>query len=429
MSAWRNWSREQAFTPDRFATPRSTEDVTEEVVRAADAGQVVRVAGAGHSFTDAVVTDGTLLSLDAMDRILDADAATGLVRVQAGIRLHALSDRLAARGLALENLGDVNMQSLAGAAATGTHGTGAKLRNVSAAIEAVQVVAGDGTVHELDGGDDLLAARVSIGALGVVTEVTLRAVPLYTLRGVDEPRPLGEVIEHLDVLADASRHFELFTFPHTDIALTRTNEIVDEAPRPPSRLRRTVEDDLVTNLGLDVASRAGRRMPRAIPRINRAVAAGFSRRVRIDRSDRIFASPRRVRFVETELGFPRRVARDVLGEVLDAARRHPVNFPIEVRFVAADDALLSPSSGRDTVYVAAHVYRGMAWEPFFRAVHAIGERHAARPHWGKRHFHTAATLSPRYPGWDRFQAVRARLDPDGRFANAYVRRTLGPSAT
>ena len=428
MSTWRNWSGEQAFTPARFATPRSTEEVAQEVRKAGEAHQVVRVAGAGHSFTDAVVTDGTLLSLDAMDRIVDVEAATGLVRVQAGIRLHALSDGLAERGLALENLGDVDVQSLAGATATGTHGTGAKLRNVSAGIEAVQIVAGDGTVHELDAGDDLLAARVSIGALGVVTEVTLRTVPLYTLRGVDEPRPLSEVIEHLDVLADGSRHFELFTFPHTDIALTRTNEIVDEAPQPPSRLRRTLEDDLVTNLGLGVASRAGRRMPRQIPRINRAIASSFGKRVRVDRSDRIFASPRRVRFVETELGFPRRVARDVLAEVLDAARRHPVNFPIEVRFVAADEALLSPSSGRDTVYLAAHVYRGMAWEPFFRAVHAIGERHAARPHWGKRHFHTAATLSERYPGWERFQAVRGRLDPDGRFANAYVRRTLGPPA-
>jgi L-gulonolactone oxidase len=161
--------------------------------------------------------------------------------------------------------------------------------------------------------------------------------------------------------------------------------------------------------------------------LNRTVTRALTGATRVDRSDRIFASPRRVRFVETELGFPRAAAQEVVPEILAIAGRYPVNFPIEVRFVAADDAFLSPSSGRDTVYIAAHVYRGMAWEPFFRAIHDVGERHGARPHWGKRHFHDAASLGPLYgEGFERFRAVRDRLDPDRRFANAYVRRVLGP---
>jgi L-gulono-1,4-lactone dehydrogenase len=422
---WRNWSGEQACVPALLARPRSTAEVSELVQRAAQDGQVVRVAGAGHSFTDAVLTDGVLVSLDAMDRVLDADPATGRVRVQAGIRIHTLSDRLAEHGLALENLGDVNVQSIAGAISTGTHGTGAKLPNISAQVEALQLVAGDGTVHELDGGDDLLAARVAVGALGVITEVTLRCVPLFTLRGVDAPQPLTDVLDRLDELAGATRHFELFAFPHSDLALTRTNTVVDGPPRPAGAVRRYVDDVLLGNHAFGLATGLGRRAPQLIPRINRTVARSFSTKERVDRADRIFASPRLVRFTEMELAYPREHARAVVEQVLETARRFPVNFPIEVRFVAGDDALLSPASGRPTVYVAVHNSRGMPWEAYFRAVQEIGDAHDARPHWGKRHFHTAQTLAPRYPGWERFQAVRRRLDPDGRFTNAYVRRTLG----
>ena len=424
MTVWRNWTGEQACIPRVLARPRSTEEVVREVRRAAAAGEVVRVAGAGHSFTDAVLTDGTLLSLDAMDRVLDADAQTGLVRVQAGIRIHALSEQLATRGLALENLGDINVQSIAGATATGTHGTGSRLRNISSQIAAVQLVAADGEVHELDSGDLLRAARVSVGALGVITEMTLRTVPLYTLRGVDEPRPLAEVMASLDELADASRHFELYVFPHSDLALTRTNDVVDEPPRPPGPAQRWVEDVLLGNHALRAVCEAGKRMPQRIPQINRLVARSFTKRVRVDRSDRIFSSPRLVRFTEMEQAFPREAVAEVIPAILATLEHYPVVFPIEVRFVAGDDALLSPAGGRDTVYVAVHNFVGMPWEGALRAVQAIGDRHGARPHWGKRHFHTAETLAPRYPGWEAFARIREELDPGGVFANDYVRRTL-----
>ena len=422
---WRNWSGEQACVPAVRVAPASVDEVRREVALAADAGRVVRVAGAGHSFTDAVLTDGTLLSLDRLDGVLDADRSSGLVRVQAGIRIAALSDALAEHGLALENLGDVNVQSIAGAAATATHGTGARLRNVSAQVVGVRVVGADGEVHAIDGGDPLRAARVSVGALGVVTEMTLRCVPAFTLRGVDRPEPLAEVLASLDERADASRHFEFFVFPHTGVALTRTNEVVERAGRRPGPVVRALEDIVLNNGAFGAVAQAGRRMPRRIPELMRLLSRGFSERERIDRSDRIFASPRLVRFTEMELALPRGVAAAAIPAIVAAAERFPVVFPIEVRFVAADDAFLSPASGRDTVYVAVHNLRGMPWEAFFRDVHAICDPLGARPHWGKRHFHTAETLAPRYPEWERFQAVRRRMDPDGRFANAYVRRVLG----
>ena len=423
---WRNWSGEQACIPLRFAQPASTAEVAQEVERAGAAGAVVRVVGAGHSFNDCVVTDGTLLSLDAMDRVLDVDRETGLVRVQAGIRLHVLSDELARHGLALENLGDVNVQSIAGAISTGTHGTGAQLPNVAAQVRGIQLVDGQGQVHELTRGDALRAARVSLGALGVITEVTLRCVPLFTLRGVDEPQPLRDVLDRLDEHADGARHFEFFVFPHTETALTRTNEVVDGPPRPPGPVKRFAEDVVVNNLVLGAAVGVGRRVPRLIPRINRGITSAFSATERVDRADRIFASPRLVRFVEMEQAFPREHARAVVEEILDAVKRFPVNFPIEVRFVAPDDALISPAAGRETVYVAVHNSVGMPWEALFRSVAQVGDRYGARPHWGKRHFHTAETLEARYDEWDAFGAHRRHFDPDGRFANPHVRRVLGP---
>jgi L-gulono-1,4-lactone dehydrogenase len=425
---WRNWAGDQSCLPAAIERPTSTAEVVAAVRRAATAGRHVRAAGSGHSFTGTALTDGTLVLLRGMDRVLDADPATGLVRVQAGITLHELSERLAGFGLALENLGDIDAQTLAGALATGTHGTGERLRNLSAAVVAMQLVTAGGEVREIDGGDLLRAARVSVGALGIVTEVTLRCVPAFTLRGVDAPAPLGEALATLDERAGRHRHFELYVFPHARIALTRTNDVVDEPPRPRGRVRAYAEDILLTNHALHAVCLAGRTVPRAIPRLNRFATRAAGSSVRVDRSDRIFASPRLVRFTEMEHALPRPALPDALLAIKARAERHPVNFPIEVRFVAGDDALLSPACERDTAYVAVHAFRGMPWEPYFRAVEEIADAHGGRPHWGKRHFQTAATLAPRYPGWERFAAARAELDPGGLFTNAYTDRIFGPPA-
>ena len=431
MIEWRNWAGDQACDPATFERPGSTAEVVAAVERAARAGRTLRVAGAGHSFTEAVLTDGALLSLERMDRVLDVDAASGLVRVEAGITLHDLNAVLWAHGLAFENLGDIDVQSIAGATATGTHGTGHGLPNLSAGLESIELVAGDGSVVELSEESDpdaWRAARVSLGALGVVTAVTLRAVPAFTLEGVDAPMPLQQTLDNLGELAAASDHFELFTFPHTDVALTRTNRRVDAPPRPRSASRAWVDDILLRNHAFELACRLGRARPALIPRLNRLVTRASGTTRRVDRSYEIFASPRRVRFTEMEYALPRAHGAEAVRAVLAmiSERGLAVPFPLEVRFVKGDDALLSPASGRDTCYVAVHQYRGMDWEPLMRATEEIMDGFDGRPHWGKRHFQSARTLASRYPEWERFAAVRARLDPDGRFANAYVQRVLGP---
>jgi L-gulonolactone oxidase len=426
---WRNWAGDQACRPAAIERPASADEVGEAIERARTAGRTLRVAGAGHSFTDAVLTDGTLLSLERMRRVLEIDSASGLARIEGGISLRELSDALWAHGLALENLGDVDVQSIAGATQTATHGTGSRLPNLSAGLREIELATAGGELLRLSADSDpdaWRAARVGVGALGVVTAATLQAVPAFALEGTDSTAPLADVLDGIDELADGAEHFEFYAFPHSPVAVTRTNRRTDRPPAPPSRARAWAGDVLLRNHVLGLAFALNRRAPRTVPPVHRLLTriAGTSRRV--DRSYRIFASPRLVRFTEMEYALPRARAAEAVRAVLDVARRGNlvVPMPIEVRFVAPDDALLSPAGGRDTCYVAVHMCSGMEWERYFRAIEDVMDGFDGRPHWGKRHFQTAATLAPRYPEWERFQAVRRRLDPDGLFANGYVRRVL-----
>ena len=428
---WRNWAGDQRCRPDAVATPGSIEEISTAIAHADAEDRRVRVIGSGHSFSDIALTDGLQLRLDRLTRVLDLDRSSGLVRVQAGITIRELSARLTEHGLALENLGDVDAQTIAGAIATATHGTGAGLRNISAQVAELTLVLADGSTLRCapDGDAEAYrAARVSLGALGVIAEVTLRCVPAFTLRGHDSPRPLADTLDRFQELALANDHFEFFVFPHTDTALTRTNNRTDEPPRPRGRASAYANDILLTNHAFGLFCRVGRRLEGRIPQINRLVTRFAGSSTRVDRSDRIFASPRLVSFTEMEYALPRASTPEAVRRIMALVpeRGFAVPFPIEVRTVAADDAFLSTASGRDSGFVAVHMYEGMVYEPYFRAVEAIMDELGGRPHWGKRHYQTAATLRPRYPDWDRFQTVRARLDPHGRFANDYTDRVLGP---
>jgi FAD-linked oxidoreductase len=424
--SWRNWAGDQTCTPAAVERPRTPEQLAEAVARAAGAGRSMHVAGSGHSFTEAAKSDDVMIRIEALDRVLEADRESGLVKVEAGIVLAELNEQLHARGLALENLGDIDRQTLAGAISTGTHGTGARLRNISAQVEGMEIVTADGELRDL-GGDELRAGRVSIGALGAIYSVTLRCMPEFTLHRIDEPRPLAEVLASFDELADGNDHFEFFVFPYTEKALTLRRNRSDRPPQPRSRAKAWVSDVLVENTLGDLASRLGRRFPALIPRLTRYAAAGMSQGERLDRSYRIFANERRIRFTEMEYGIPREHGPEAVPRVLEWIRenRYPVGFPIECRIVAADDALLSPSHERATAYVAVHQYQGMEWRPYFEAVEAIMNEYGGRPHWGKRHFQSAETLAARYPRWAQFAAARDRLDPGRAFRNEYTDRVLG----
>jgi FAD-linked oxidoreductase len=433
-AGWRNWAGDQRCTPAAIERPSSTEQVAAALQRAGREGLRVRVAGAGHSFSDIACSDGLMLKLDRLAGVTDVDRSSGLVRVQAGITIHELNARLLEHGLALENVGDIDAQSIAGAISTATHGTGARLRNISAQVVELTLVLADGAtvVCSQEHEPELFrAARVGLGALGVIVAVTLQCVPAFTLHGVDAPAPLADTLEGLDELALGNDHFEFFVFPYADVALTRTNNRTEEEPRPRGRVSAYANDVLLTNHAFELFCRVGRRLPGLIPQINRLVTRLAGSSERVDRSAEVFASPRLVRFTEMEYALPRehtaRAVRRVMAMIEE--RGLAVPFPIEVRTVAADDAFLSTAAERDSGFVAVHMYRGMPWESYFRAVEEIMDELGGRPHWGKRHFQTAATLSARYPGWERFQAVRARLDPQGRFANDWSDRVLGRVGT
>jgi L-gulono-1,4-lactone dehydrogenase len=427
---WANWAGDQRCRPARILAPRSPEELAEAVGVAAAAGEKISVTGSGHSFTEAAMTDATMVRLDALRGVLEADRESGLVRVGAGTVLADLNEELARLGLALENLGDIDAQTVAGAISTGTHGTGATFGNISSRVEGVELALADGSVRELGAAEPelLRAARIGVGALGAISATTLRCFPAFTLERVDSAHDREDVLDRFDELAAANDHFELFTFPYSDRALVLERNRVDAPPAPRGRTASYLNDVVLENWALQALAATGKAMPRAIPTLAKLAGAVATGGRNQDHSHRIFVNRRNVRFTEMEYAVPREDGPTAVRRVVEWVRsnRFPVFFPIEVRVTAADDADLSTAHERDTTYIAVHQYRGMEWRPYFEAVEAIMNDYVGRPHWGKRHFQTAATLAPRYPRWESFQAARDELDPGRVFTNEYAERVLGP---
>jgi FAD-linked oxidoreductase len=429
-TGWRNWTGDQRCRPAAIARPRTRDELAATIARAAEHGHAVKVPGSGHSFSDVTLTDGVMVRLDGLNRILDVDPVGGLVTVEAGMRLRELSAALHEHGRALANLGDIDRQTVAGAISTATHGTGGRLQNLSAQVAAVELVTAAGDVVALSADrdpDGFRAARVGLGALGALATVTLRTVPAFTLHRVDATQPLADVLDGFERLVDDNDHFEFFTFPYTGAAITVRRNRTHAPRRPRSKLALTVDARLVQPVIANALMAVGARRPALVPSLNRRFAPLVAEGEYVDDSHRVFTSERTLRFTEMEYAVPRAHGPEVVRRVLDWVheRRFPTNLPLECRAVAADDAFLSPSYERDTVYVAVHQYRGVEWRPYFDAVEAIAAEYGGRPHWGKRHGLTRETLASRYPRFDDFLAVRDRLDPGRVFANAYTRRCLG----
>jgi FAD-linked oxidoreductase len=425
---WRNWSGDAVAHPVRTLAPRDAGEVAAAVRDAARDGLPVRMAGTGHSFTGAAVTDGVLLRPDRLTGVL---ALTGdSVTVRAGTRLRDLSRRLAPHGLALENLGDIDVQTVAGAVSTGTHGTGAAYGGLASQVTGLELVLADGSVVRA-GGDLLAAATVGLGAYGIVTAVTLRCVPAFALRAQETPETLEDLLGRWDTLPAEADHVEFYWWPHTrDCQLKRNTRVPLSERDPLPRWKALVDDELVANGLFSLVCRAGARVPALVPPANRVATRLLGARTYTDLSWKVFAHPRRVRFRETEWAMPRAVLPDAL-RALDKtirARGWRVSFPVEVRVAAADDRWLSTAYGTETAYLAAHRYVREPWDSYGAAVADVvrdvaGD--AARPHWGKLHDLTAADLAPRYPRFADAVALRAAVDPEGRFANPYTNRVLG----
>ena len=432
-STFRNWAGNQLCLPRERAGPGTAEEVAGVVERAAGRGLRVKAVGTGHSFTDAACTEGVLVSLDRMDAVESIDSARHRVTVQAGIRLDALNRELDALGLALPNLGDIDRQTVAGAVATATHGTGLGLGNLATAVVGMDIVDGRGRlVHcdEQERPDLLRVARVGIGAMGIVVRMTLQCVPAFDLHAIETVEPLADVLDGFGQHAAGNDHFELYWMPGTRRCQVKRNNRTGEPRRPQHPLARARDKILFENVAFGLANRTTRRFPSLGPTVARLASRGVTERDFVDASHRVFVSRRFVRFYETEHAVPVEAVPEAVRRVGDLVRRlpSPVSFPMEVRVSAADDIPLSTAYGRDTGWLACHVYAGTPYVEYFQGVEQIAADYGGRPHWGKLHFHTHRTLAPLYPEWGLFQRVRSEFDPSGTFANAYTDRVLGPVA-
>jgi L-gulonolactone oxidase len=429
---WRNWSGRVRARPSRVVRPADTGEVADTVRAAAAAGQRVKAVGSGHSFSEIAVAEDVQLRLDRMDRPIAVDPDSGLVTVQAGIALHQLNPLLAEAGLAMTNMGDIDRQTIAGATSTGTHGTGAAFGGIATQIRGLRLVTAAGDVvacSPTEQPDLFAAARIGLGALGIVTEVTLQCEPTFVLHTVERPMPVEQVLDGLADHVDGNDHFEFFWFPHTTTALTKTGARLpgDAARKPVGKMENLLVNEVLANGLFGAMLRAGALVPRTIPGITRLATAAYSSAEVTDYSHRVFPSHRAVRFNESEIAVPRESVVDVLREMKRWVDTHDekIAFPFEIRFTAPDDIWLSTAYRRESAYVAFHQYHRLPHERFFAAMQAILAEAGGRPHWGKMHTLTAADLRPRYPRFDDFTALRDRLDPGRVFGNPYLDRVLG----
>jgi L-gulono-1,4-lactone dehydrogenase len=471
---WQNWAGTVSADPARRYWPKSVADISDAVTEAGAAGLTVRALGSGHSFTPAAATSGAALDLFGWSGVVSSDIASGLVTVRSGTTIRDLNAALDALGLAMPNLGDIDAQTIAGAISTGTHGTGAGIGGLATFTEAVELVLADGSVVSCSASsrpDLFAAARVGLGALGVLSTVTLRCVPAFTLAADERPMPYEEVTERFAEFAADNDHFEFYWFPYGRHALVKRNNRTSSGgaipPRPPlltrglpaplsppggaptgppspvpppigggpvappppplPNWRRFWEYEVMENAAFGTLCRIGRAVPGLIRPLNRLASATLSRRSYSAPSHQVFVTPRRVRFVESEYAVPRESVLDVLAELRAAVPRleTPVMFPVEIRVAAADDIWLSTAYGRDTAYVAIHQYVGLPYQEYFRTFEAITASVGGRPHWGKMHTLDAERLGERYPRFGDFLKIRDETDPGGRFTNPYLEQVFG----
>jgi len=387
------------------------------------------MAGSGHSFTSLVPTDGTLLLPWAFDDGIGVDTNRMIARIPAGMVLHDANQHLAAAGVALANMGDIAAQTIAGAISTSTHGTGLGFPGLAGQVAGFGMVAADGELiecSESENADIWRLGRVGLGCLGILTYVDMRVVPSFRLRAVEEPRRLRDVLDNFDDIVESADHFEFYWVPHTRWALTKHNTRTQDPAIPRSSGAKWVSKTLLENYAFGAVCAAGRAVPSLIPRLATALPS-TGRQEFIEESHDVFATRRLVKFHEMEYSIPRSHLPQALEAIVNAVDREGlrISFPVEVRVTGADDVPLSTSYGRESAYIAVHMFKGMVYEPYFRLVESILAPMDGRPHWGKIHFQGAATLRRRYEGFDEFVRLRERLDPNRRFLNGYVEHVLG----
>jgi FAD/FMN-containing dehydrogenase len=426
MTTIRNFGKNVVFEPARVASPKSAEELA-ALVRGA---RKVRVMGSRHSWSDAIVTDDTLISLDEMRQILHVDKEKRVARVQAGIKLKELIAGLEAEGMALGNLGSISQQSIAGAISTGTHGSGIEFQCLASQVESLRLIDGEGGDRRYDRGDPHFdAVVVGLGSFGVVYELTLRVVPTFQMHAITDTAPWGDVLARLDTYVRGHDHFKLWWLPPGDDVILFQNDRTDE-PRNDSDLQRWVKDELVAVIAYRALLALGKLNRRSfIPRINRVLTKTVSARFeRICKSHVGFLTPVPPVHREGEWAFDYKDAPRILGAyrkmILESG--HTFNFIQEVRFTKADPFWLSPGYGRDTMWLSLYnIDSDARWEQQLFLVDAFAKEHGGRPHWGKEAHFDHAYLASQYPKLGEARALMRVHDPEGKLTNAWISRLFG----
>ena len=429
---WTNWAQTVTCRPSAVAAPADVAEVVDLLAAAGRAGRRVKPVGSGHSFTPIAATDGVQVHVDRLTGLrataVDPQSGAGTVTVAAGTSLHVLNSMLAELGLGLAAMGDIDAQSVAGAIATGTHGSGRDNAGLAALVAGLEIALPDGSLVQCSAAQEpdlFQAGRLGLGALGIVTAVTLRVEPAFCLHAVEERGRLDDLLARFDELASAE-HLEVYWLPFTDALQVKRYQRTDEPLRPGSR-RPAWRTDLVENLGLGLIQRITRAAPRFTPLLNRIGAGLILHREYVDAAPAVLTSTRRVRFHEMEYALPRRVAVAALHEFrrLTAGGPWRIAFPVQLRLAPADDVWLSTAYERETLYVACHAYPRTDYRSWFAAVEELFASYGGRPHWGKLHSRDAASLAGVCPRLGDFRRVRDCVDPSRMMANDYLRRVLG----
>ena len=419
---WRNWSGAVHCTPrNGLKLPADVEELA--AVLKSTKGPV-RVVGAGHSFSALVPTDDTLISLEQLTGIVSHDAVQKTATIRAGTRLYSLGEPLARLDQALSVQPDIDLQSLGGVLSTCSHGPGAQHYCLPNYLTELTLVTADGTSRTVSASQEpeiFSAARVSLGALGVLAEVTLRNRGAYMLQETTGVLPLDEVLEHFAAWQKEDRHTEFFAFPRGETAFTK--RIVEV----PAGTAATVNGPEIEDGDLGWASEMAMKAPWTIPMLQRFAGWFVPNTVRVGPSYHIFPTVRQIPFNEMEYAVPAELGPKVFREVAKKIRDAdlPVFFPLEYRHVGGDDLWLSPYHSRESVTISVHQYHKQDHVALFKAVEPIFLKYGGRPHWGKWHSLTAKELAPMYPHWADFHRVRMALDPQGKFLNPHLKQLFG----
>lgn len=424
VRTWSNWSGHLQCQPRELLKPASEAELA-EIIR--NANPVVRVTGSGHSFSPIVPTTDTLISLESLAGIRSIENSTCQFTCGGGTTIHQLGELLHRHNLALANQGDVDTQTIAGAFSTGTHGTGAKFGCLASDLVSFRLITAAGEILACDKSHNselFHAGAVSLGALGVLSEVTVQGIPGIALVEQIRLMQLEDCLDQVQTLTNDNRHFEFFQFPYADRVLVKTTNLIDAAQLKNSVGSATNDqsEDRLFRWAVNFA----RIFPALNPWLQRTAMRWYPGRTRSGISSHIFPSARTVRFNEMEYEVPAERGVACYREVLEAVRRHrmTVYFPLEFRRVRGDSLWLSPFFERDSVSISVHQHFQDPFAPLFDLVEPVFWKYAGRPHWGKLHTLSATQLQPLYPRWRDFRAIREQLDPQGKFLNDHLRQVL-----